>query len=442
VGVILHPRQATLLLCLAGTLAIPAPAALAQEATAPVDAPDEAAVPQDPPPEEPAPPAPQPLVNLPGPLAPAGQVLGGALDAVHGQLENVRNGLTPPAQQVDPGPGRTGPPPQAGGDPDPTVPNGGDVTDGPSSGGTGGHDSLDSPGGGGVAHGAGTHGMASPGLNGESSDRDDADVASMTVLAGRSAEPTASPPAAADAANATAAKAEGEVVSLPRPAVGERGGLERIVAIVPLPVDVALAVMAALLALMTFRSVRDRRRLAAAEHLARTDGLTGLSNRQDLEGILESLIARAHRSGRPVSVALIDLDHFKAINDDFGHAAGDATLRNVARALTSELRLGDHVGRYGGEEFLAILPDLGAHEALLVAERIRERVAAMPRKVGRPVTASLGVASLPGDAANRQDLLAAADRALYAAKEAGRDRVFWADAVEARDRPAAEPAVA
>jgi diguanylate cyclase (GGDEF)-like protein len=131
-----------------------------------------------------------------------------------------------------------------------------------------------------------------------------------------------------------------------------------------------------------------------------------------------------------VAIALVDLDHFKAVNDDFGHQAGDATLRGVARALRSELRDADHVGRLGGEEFLAILPDTGPQEAVAVAERIRERIAAMPRKVDRAVTASVGVAAMPGDATGVDQLMGAADRALYAAKDGGRDRVVWSGALE------------
>jgi diguanylate cyclase (GGDEF)-like protein len=224
----------------------------------------------------------------------------------------------------------------------------------------------------------------------------------------------------------------------------ERGALERIVTVVPWPVDVAIALLAGLLALMTVRSVRDRRRLKEAERLAMTDPLTGLPNRQDSALYLQRLAAASARSGRPVAIALVDLDHFKAINDDFGHQAGDATLRGVARALRSELRDADHVGRLGGEEFLAILPDAGPEEAVAAAERIRERIAAMPRKVDRQVTASLGVATMPRDATGVVALMAAADRALYAAKEAGRDRVVWAgaldDAPQGSERRTAVPA--
>src|SRR5699024_2520747 len=102
----------------------------------------------------------------------------------------------------------------------------------------------------------------------------------------------------------------------------DRGALERIVAVVPWPVDAAIALLTALLGLMTARSVRDRRRLAEAERLARTDALTGLPNRPDAELFLRRLVASSARTGRPLSIALADLDHFKAINDEFGHAAG------------------------------------------------------------------------------------------------------------------------
>jgi diguanylate cyclase (GGDEF)-like protein len=225
------------------------------------------------------------------------------------------------------------------------------------------------------------------------------------------------------------------------PPEAEHGTLERIVTVVPWPVDVAIALLAGLLGLMTVRSARDRRRLAEAERLAMTDPLTGLPNRQDAELHLQRLAAVAARSGRPLAVAIVDLDHFKAINDDFGHQAGDASLRGVARALRGELRDADHVGRLGGEEFVAILPDTGTEEACAVAERIRERIAAMPRKVDRRVTASLGVAAMPDDAASVDDLMAAADRALYAAKKAGRDRVIWAGALDDAARRERHPTV-
>jgi diguanylate cyclase (GGDEF)-like protein len=282
-------------------------------------------------------------------------------------------------------------------------------------------------------------------VNGSRGGTKDANAAGTTAAA---ADPSGSgasagAPGEATAANSGAgAKNSAPEETAPRSDRPEdRGPLERIVTVMPWPVDVAIAVLVTLLAVMMIRSLRDRRRLAEAVQLARTDGLTGLANRQDLEIFLKRLAAASARSEHPFAVALVDLDHFKAINDDFGHQAGDATLRGVARALLSELREADHVGRLGGEEFLLILPDTGPHEALGVAERIRERIAAMPRRVDRQVTASVGVASMPGDAAGLDELMAAADRALYAAKRAGRDQVVWAGALDPAPGPAQPVAV-
>jgi diguanylate cyclase (GGDEF)-like protein/PAS domain S-box-containing protein len=160
--------------------------------------------------------------------------------------------------------------------------------------------------------------------------------------------------------------------------------------------------------------------------LATVDELTELANRRQFFDRGRRMLERARRSGRPVALLLFDLDHFKQINDTFGHAAGDLVLRRVAAACREVLRSGDLVARLGGEEFAVLLDGADAVEAELVAERLREAIAGLDIAVrGRrmPVTASLGVA-LP--APGREDLeacLAAADRALYRAKRAGRNRV-------------------
>jgi diguanylate cyclase (GGDEF)-like protein len=158
------------------------------------------------------------------------------------------------------------------------------------------------------------------------------------------------------------------------------------------------------------------------------EGLTGLLRR---EAILEQLgreVERALRYGRPLAVAMADLDHFKGINDRHGHLAGDALLRRTAQVIAGELRGTDCVGRYGGEEFLLVLPETDLQGATAVAEKVRRRVqeTQVPLEDGRPIraTVSIGLAVLGGEGSiTSRDLIAAADRALYEAKSAGRNRV-------------------
>jgi diguanylate cyclase (GGDEF)-like protein len=156
------------------------------------------------------------------------------------------------------------------------------------------------------------------------------------------------------------------------------------------------------------------------------DALTGLWNRAAILELLERELARGRREGRPVGVLLADLDHFKRINDSLGHLAGDRVLRQVARRLGEALRPYDTVGRYGGEEFLIVLPGCDAGDAIGLAERLRRCVAAEPVDWdGRPVpvTLSLGIATWDGSAtADAAGLLQTADEALYRAKDTGRNR--------------------
>ena len=136
------------------------------------------------------------------------------------------------------------------------------------------------------------------------------------------------------------------------------------------------------------------------------------------------MVAQASRSVSPLSVALLDLDHFKRINDTYGHSRGDEVLAAVATVLRSSLRESDFVGPYGGEEFLLLLPDTGRDQAVVVAEKVRVAVASLGlSEISQPVTASLGVATVPDDAGDADTLIRAADRALYAAKGNGRNRV-------------------
>jgi diguanylate cyclase (GGDEF)-like protein/PAS domain S-box-containing protein len=158
--------------------------------------------------------------------------------------------------------------------------------------------------------------------------------------------------------------------------------------------------------------------LAQVEGLARHDALTGLPNRRVLEEQMPREMARARRGVRPLSLALLDLDHFKAYNDGNGHLAGDRLLRECAAAWDLELRGSDTIVRYGGEEFLVLLPDTEAHDAARIVERLR---AAMPQ--GQ--TCSAGVAVWDG-VADLDGLIGAADEALYRAKGEGRDRLVLA----------------
>lgn len=160
---------------------------------------------------------------------------------------------------------------------------------------------------------------------------------------------------------------------------------------------------------------------ASLQSLARVDPLTGTSRRWYGDTRLGELCD----AGEVVAVAMIDIDHFKAINDGFGHAAGDQVLAAVGRALTAHLRTGDLVSRYGGEEFLVILPDTPPAGAVQVAERLREAVATITG-LPRPVTVSIGVAACRQDE-TAASLVGRADNALYQAKAGGRNRVTMSD---------------
>lgn len=163
------------------------------------------------------------------------------------------------------------------------------------------------------------------------------------------------------------------------------------------------------------------------QKLARQDALTGVLNRGAIFERYSAEIVRARREGTPLSVIMADVDHFKRVNDTRGHLTGDEVLREIARRLKHQIRVYDEIGRYGGEEFLVVLPGCPEQTALEVAERLREHACALPVEAeGGPVdvTISLGVAS---EARVRSDapepLIAAADAALYEAKNAGRNRV-------------------
>lgn len=182
--------------------------------------------------------------------------------------------------------------------------------------------------------------------------------------------------------------------------------------------------------------VRAGKRISELEQELRIkathDSLTGLYNRGTIIDILQKAMARHERNAYPVSIIFADLDHFKRTNDDYGHQAGDAVLREVARRATHVLRPYDSFGRYGGEELLIVLPECGASGALAVAERVRSAIAGQPVATNFgaiPASLSLGVAVADGETSlHFDDLIQLADSALYQAKDNGRNCVVSANA--------------
>jgi len=191
-------------------------------------------------------------------------------------------------------------------------------------------------------------------------------------------------------------------------------------------VNPVLAVLGVPTVLLVRRFMMHAQLLAAA----RVDTKTGLLNASTWEQEAEIEIARAIRTGSPLAVALVDIDHFKTVNDTYGHLVGDKALRAVTDGLQSQLRAYDLAGRFGGEEFAVLLPHAREADALSIAERLRVHVASLSIPVRDDdesgprvqVTISVGVAALDGAARELTDLLAAADAALYHAKETGRNK--------------------
>jgi len=169
---------------------------------------------------------------------------------------------------------------------------------------------------------------------------------------------------------------------------------------------------------------------AQKEHfraLAQTDGLTGLPNFRSFHARLEEEVARAHRYGHPLACAMVDLDGLKEINDRLGHAAGNRAIMALADAVREELRDTDFAARYGGDEFVVLLPQTSESHGALFAERLRRRLIEVSQEAGLPVRGSIGVAAVAADELDSpeaaEDLLRRADEALYRAKRSGRDRV-------------------
>jgi diguanylate cyclase (GGDEF)-like protein len=177
----------------------------------------------------------------------------------------------------------------------------------------------------------------------------------------------------------------------------------------------------------TALALRNAWLLEQVQRLAATDGLTKIANRRTFEATLERELARATRNAEHVSLVLVDIDHFKQLNDAHGHQAGDEVLRNVALALSCECRDFDTAARYGGDEFAVILPGCGPEEAQDIAERLRRSVSTAPSVA--PITASAGVATYPGHAGDADTLVRAADEALYASKHAGRNQTTVSEGV-------------
>jgi two-component system cell cycle response regulator len=169
---------------------------------------------------------------------------------------------------------------------------------------------------------------------------------------------------------------------------------------------------------------------AQKEHfraLAQTDGLTGLPNFRSFHARLEEEVSRAHRYGHPLACAMVDLDGLKEINDKLGHAAGNRAIVALADAVREELRDTDFAARYGGDEFVVLLPQTNESQGAQFAERLRRRLIEVSQEAGLPVRGSIGVAAVSADELDSpeaaEDLLRRADEALYRAKRSGRDRV-------------------
>jgi diguanylate cyclase (GGDEF)-like protein len=169
--------------------------------------------------------------------------------------------------------------------------------------------------------------------------------------------------------------------------------------------------------------------LDSYKNQAVTDGLTGLYNRRYMVEYLTSLLNIAKRAEKPLGVLVVDIDNFKRLNDEYGHKTGDLVLREIAHVMRSSLREGDTIARFGGEEFVIVLPESASRESGEVAERVRAAVASIQwDKFGLanvpPVTISIGVAEFPLHGYSHYHLINSADKALYAAKRHGKNRVW------------------
>jgi diguanylate cyclase (GGDEF)-like protein len=208
--------------------------------------------------------------------------------------------------------------------------------------------------------------------------------------------------------------ARGEVYGLLSIQVGGNDAEEKLASIAPLATAIADAMSLALSNI----ALREKLRTQALR-----DPLTGLYNRRYMEDVLARGASLAEHSGSPLSVLMIDLDHFKRLNDEHGHAVGDAVLCEVAAAIVGTIRPCDVACRYGGEELLIVLPDCSMEDAVIKADVLRARIESLSDNHGFRITASFGVATMPTSSAKVTELLSDADAALYRAKQEGRNRV-------------------
>lgn len=221
---------------------------------------------------------------------------------------------------------------------------------------------------------------------------------------------------------------QGAYLCVPLVASGEALGIVNLRYRMPAQATPARQRLAEALAASAAQALQLLRALATARDQALRDGLTGAYNRRFLDEVLPKEVEQARRREAPLSVVMLDIDHFKRFNDSFGHEVGDRVLALFARTLQARLRSGDLVARYGGEEFTVVLPGAGAEEARVLAERLRAGIEALelvPPEFpeGCRITASLGVATFPQHGHEAEALLQAADRGLYLAKGQGRNRV-------------------
>jgi len=173
-------------------------------------------------------------------------------------------------------------------------------------------------------------------------------------------------------------------------------------------------------------SINHARQHDTTVRLSITDGLTGLFNHRHFQEVLEKELSRAERYSETLSLAMLDIDNFKNINDKHGHQFGDKVLKKISDIMTKSCRSSDTVARYGGEEFALILPKVTPRQAVMLSERLKEQITSGSKSLMRgklPLTVSIGIASFPQDARKRHGLIEKADKALYIAKAAGKDRV-------------------